>query len=137
MREMAAQIKNSDDMLIRHLAHMTADAMDVAIAAVFSARTGLPISTSSAVPIGPSHQTIAHPSQSMWHTLCGAWSTCFPISEPARTCWRAVCCTTGVYLRDRSLTAVRDTQDSCHTKFTRWPLETRGTSQEPLLLQSS
>src|SRR5215469_6907357 len=81
MREMAAQIKNSDDMLIRHLAHMTADAMDVAIAAVFSARTGLPISTGSAVPIGPSHQTIAHPSQSMWHTLCGAWSTCFPISS--------------------------------------------------------
>ncbi len=44
---------------------MAADAMDVAIAAVFTARTALPMATGSAIPIGPGHQTIALPERAL------------------------------------------------------------------------
>jgi uncharacterized membrane protein YccC len=74
MRRMAAQARTTGDSFFTHLVVTTADAMDVALTAVFTARTGLPLETGAAVPIGPSHRTISLPSRSMWRTLCEAWS---------------------------------------------------------------
>jgi uncharacterized membrane protein YccC len=74
MRQVAARSDTCADPLLRHLAHVTADAMDVAIAAVFTVRTEIPVPTGSAVPIGPSHRTISLPTRSMWQTLSEAWS---------------------------------------------------------------
>ncbi|MGA9900951.1 MAG: FUSC family protein [Terriglobales bacterium] len=74
MRHVASLANACGDPLITHLAHMTADAMDVAIAAVFTARTDVAVPTGSAVPIGPSHRTISLPTRSMWQTLREAWS---------------------------------------------------------------
>jgi uncharacterized membrane protein YccC len=74
MRQMSSIADNSDSAMLKHLAHVTADAMDVAIAAAFTARTELPVRTGVAVPIGPSHRTIALPSRGMWRTLSEAWS---------------------------------------------------------------
>ena len=72
--ELAEKMNQSGDPLLTHLARIAADAMDVAIAAVFSVRTGLPVPTGAAVPIGPSHQAIAIPSRSMARTLRDALS---------------------------------------------------------------
>jgi uncharacterized membrane protein YccC len=74
MRHMAVQAGTTGDSILPHLVVSTADAMDVVLTAVFSARTGLPLETGAAVPIGPSHRTISLPSRSMWQTLCEAWS---------------------------------------------------------------
>jgi len=74
MRNLSSIADNSDGATLRHLAHVTADAMDVAIAAVFTVRTELPVRTGAAVPIGPSHRTISLPSRGMWLTLRAAWS---------------------------------------------------------------
>ena len=48
--------------------------MDVAIAAVFTARTEVAVPTGSAIPIGPSHRTMSLPTRPMWQTLQEAWS---------------------------------------------------------------
>jgi uncharacterized membrane protein YccC len=74
MRNMSSIADDSANANLKHLTHVTADAMDVAIAAVFTARTGLPVRTGAAVPIGPSHRTISLPSRGMWRTLWEAWS---------------------------------------------------------------
>ncbi len=68
IRDAASRANACGDPLVTHLAHMTADAMDVAIAAVFTARTDLAVPTGSAVPIGPCHRTISLPTPSMWQT---------------------------------------------------------------------
>jgi uncharacterized membrane protein YccC len=74
MRNLSSIADTSDSATLKHLSHVTADAMDVAIAAVFTVRTELPVRTGAAVPIGPSHRTISLPSRGMWRTLLAAWS---------------------------------------------------------------
>lgn len=48
--------------------------MDVALAAAFTARTGLTQETGTAVPIGPAHRTISLPNKSAWRSLRDEWS---------------------------------------------------------------
>ena len=72
--QMSSIADNSDQAWLKHLAHLIADAMDVALAAVFTVRTELPVRTGTAIPIGPSHRTISLPSRGMWRTLSEAWS---------------------------------------------------------------
>ena len=75
VRRMSADFGEAPaDRLLTHLAQMSADAMDVAITSVYAVRTGLEPPESSAVPIGPSHGTIALPSLSMWRRLRDAWA---------------------------------------------------------------
>ncbi len=74
MRHLATLADRTGDPLIMHLAQMTADAMDVAIAAVFTVRTDVAVPTGAAIPIGPSHRTISLPTRPMWQTLREAWS---------------------------------------------------------------
>lgn len=74
VRRLASIADKSGDPVITHLARTTADAMDVAIAAAFTARTEVAVATGSAIPIGPSHRTISLPTRPMWQTLREAWS---------------------------------------------------------------
>ena len=74
IRRMAAHVRTTGNSFLMHIVISVADAMDVALTAVFTARTGLPLETGVVVPIGPSHRTISFPSRSMWQTLREAWS---------------------------------------------------------------
>jgi hypothetical protein len=74
MRQVAVIADNSDDAMLKYLTHVTADAMDVAIAAVFTVRTELPVRTGAALPIGPSQRTISLTSRRMRRTLTQARS---------------------------------------------------------------